>query len=297
MDLPAPHEPDLPRTPPLRLRGTTFDASRPAVMAIINRTSDSFFADNRHADLGSAQAALEAAVAAGADIIDVGGVRAGQEGEAVSAQQEMDRVLPFLETARSQFPGLVLSLDTWRSEVALEAGRVGLDLVNDTWAGHDPELVGVAASIGAGVVCSHTGGLPPRTDPVGVRYPPGSATRSCRRSRARTSWGSRSTCPRRSGWRAPWPPPRSRPGWGRRSSGRTTSAPLDGWSTWSRSSVGTGRRDSPCEGPERARGPGPVGPAPARLRSPEAQSLNAGWWCRRASATISHVRRIAAVRL
>ena len=172
MDLPAPHEPDLPRTPPLRLRGTTFDASRPAVMAIINRTSDSFFADNRHADLGSAQAALEAAVAAGADIIDVGGVRAGQEGEAVSAQQEMDRVLPFLETARSQFPGLVLSLDTWRSEVALEAGRVGLDLVNDTWAGHDPELVGVAASIGAGVVCSHTGGLPPRTDPVGVRYPP-----------------------------------------------------------------------------------------------------------------------------
>jgi dihydropteroate synthase len=150
----------------------TFDASRPAVMAIINRTSDSFFAENRHVDLDSALAALEAAVAAGADIVDVGGVRAGQEGEAVSAQQEMDRVLPFLEAARSQFPELVLSLDTWRSEVAREAGRIGLDLVNDTWAGHDPELVDVAAAIGAGVVCSHTGGLPPRTDPVGVTYPP-----------------------------------------------------------------------------------------------------------------------------
>ena len=172
MELPEPRDLDLARTPPLVLRGQVFDASRPAVMAIVNRTSDSFFADNRHADLGSAKAALDRAVEAGADIVDVGGVRAGQEGEQVDAQQEMDRVLPFLEHARTQYPDLVLSLDTWRSEVAREAGRFGLDLVNDTWAGHDPELVSVAAQIGAGVVCSHTGGLPPRTDPRGVTYPP-----------------------------------------------------------------------------------------------------------------------------
>jgi len=159
VDQPEPRDLDLPRTPPLRLRGRTFDASAPAVMAIINRTSDSFFADNRHADLDSARRALAAAVEAGADIVDVGGVRAGQQGESVSAQQEMDRVMPFLEHARSEYPDLALSLDTWRSEVAREAGRV-------------PELVGVAAEIGAGVVCSHTGGLPPRTDPVGVTYPP-----------------------------------------------------------------------------------------------------------------------------
>ena len=172
MDLPEPRDLDLPRTPPLRLRGQVFDASRPAVMAIVNRTSDSFFAHNRHADLDSAKAALARAVEDGADIVDVGGVRAGQEGEHVSAEQEMDRVLPFLEHARTEYPELVLSLDTWRSEVAREAGRLGLDLVNDTWAGHDPELVTVAAEIGAGVVCSHTGGLPPRTDPQGVTYPP-----------------------------------------------------------------------------------------------------------------------------
>lgn len=172
MDLPEPRDLDLPRTPPLRLRGQVFDASRPAVMAIVNRTVDSFFADNRHADLDSAKAALERAVEAGADIVDVGGVRAGQEGEQVDAEQEMDRVLPFLEHARGQYPDLVLSLDTWRSEVAREAGRFGLDLVNDTWAGHDPLLMSVAADIGAGVVCSHTGGLPPRTDPRGVTYPP-----------------------------------------------------------------------------------------------------------------------------
>lgn len=172
MELPQPRDLDLPRTPPLVLRGKVFDASRPAVMAIVNRTSDSFFANNRHADLDSAKAALDRAVEAGADIVDVGGVRAGQEGEQVDAQQEMDRVLPFLAHAREHHPDLVLSLDTWRSEVAREAGRFGLDLVNDTWAGHDPELVSVAAQVGAGVVCSHTGGLPPRTDPHAVSYPP-----------------------------------------------------------------------------------------------------------------------------
>ena len=66
----------------------------------------------------------------------------------------------------------MLSLDTWRSEVASAASPVGLDLVNDTWAGHDPDLVHVAAQCGAGVVVSHTGGLPPRTDPVDVTYGP-----------------------------------------------------------------------------------------------------------------------------
>lgn len=159
----------LPRTSPLVLRGQLFDSSRPAVMAIINRTRDSFWAGNRHAALEDAMAALHAAVALGADIVDVGGVRAGQEGEHVSAAAEIDRVVPFLEAARAAYPELVLSLDTWRSEVARAAAGC-VDLVNDTWAGHDPELVGVAAQVGAGVVCSHTGGLPPRTDPVDVRY-------------------------------------------------------------------------------------------------------------------------------
>ncbi|MEP6853991.1 MAG: dihydropteroate synthase [Pedococcus sp.] len=170
MTTPEPQRVDLPRTPPLVLRGRTFDASAPAVMGIINRTRDSFFAGNRHADLDSAKRALDDAVEAGADILDVGGVRAGQDGEQVSTEEELDRVGPFLEHARAAYPHLVLSLDTWRSEVAREAGRHGLDLVNDTWSGHDPELVRVAAQIGAGVVCSHTGGLPPRTDPVQVSY-------------------------------------------------------------------------------------------------------------------------------
>ncbi|MGV1008065.1 MAG: dihydropteroate synthase [Dermatophilaceae bacterium] len=163
--------PVLPQPAPLVLRGLTFDAGRPAVMAIVNRTDDSFYAQSRYRDLDAALAALDAAVAAGADIIDVGGVRAGQQGQAVSADEEAARVVPFLERARTAYPDLVLSLDTWRSEVArAAAAHVDLDLVNDPWAGHDPALLDVAVALGAGIVVSHTGGLPPRTDPVEVSY-------------------------------------------------------------------------------------------------------------------------------
>jgi len=167
-------DPVVPAAPvALRLRGRTFDAGRPAVMAIVNRTNDSFWSGNRHGDLASARRALDSAVELGADIVDVGGVRAGQEGEVVTPEQEIERVVPFLARAREDHPDLVLSLDTWRSEVArVAAAEAGLDLVNDTWAGHDRDLVHVAARAGAGYVISHTGGLPPRTDPVGVTYPP-----------------------------------------------------------------------------------------------------------------------------
>jgi dihydropteroate synthase len=167
----AADDPVPPGAAPLRLRGREFSSAAPAVMAIINRTRDSFWSGNRHADLDSAMSALHAAVGFGADIVDVGGVRAGQEGEEVTAVMEIERVVPFLEQARTAYPDLVLSLDTWRSEVAAAAGP-SVDLVNDTWQGADPELIHVAAELGAGVVVSHTGGLAPRTDPRGVTYPP-----------------------------------------------------------------------------------------------------------------------------
>lgn len=163
---------DLPRTPALVLRGQRFDAGRPAVMAIVNRTRDSFFVTAGTGALEPALDALAAAVAAGADFVDVGGVRAGQEGEWVDVPAEVARVRPFLEAARERFPDLVLSLDTWRSEVLEACADLGIDLVNDTWAGADPDLVHGAAELGAGYVVSHTGGLPPRTDPVDVSYGP-----------------------------------------------------------------------------------------------------------------------------
>src|SRR5262249_29417681 len=121
---------------PLTLRGRTFDAARPAVMAIINRTRDSFYAPARHAELDDALARLDQVVEEGADIIDVGAVRAGQEGEHVSAEDEVERLTPFLREARLRHPDVILSVDTWRSSVVQAVAPIDIDLVNDTWAGH-----------------------------------------------------------------------------------------------------------------------------------------------------------------
>lgn len=163
-----------PSPTPLVLRGQRFDAARPAVMGIINRTPDSFYAPARHSDVGSAVERAGAMIDDGVSIVDVGGVRAGQQGEWVDEATEIDRVRPVLAALREAFPGLLTSLDTWRAEVA-DACTGLVDLVNDTWQGADPQLLDIAARDGLGYVVSHTGGLPPRTDPVGVDYGPGEA--------------------------------------------------------------------------------------------------------------------------
>lgn len=155
----------------LHLGGIRFDEQRPAVMGILNRNRDSFYSPARLLDDGAAVARVEQMIDEGVDVLDVGGVRAGQEGEWVDAREEIRRVAAFVATVRERFPGLLISVDTWRSEVA-QACAGAVDLVNDTWQGADPALVQVAAELGAGYVVSHTGGLPPRTDPRTVTYPP-----------------------------------------------------------------------------------------------------------------------------
>ncbi|HEX5332870.1 MAG TPA: dihydropteroate synthase [Cellulomonas sp.] len=153
----------------VRLRGRTFGPDRPVVMAVVNRTPDSFYAPARYDDAG-ADAAVARAVEEGADVVDLGGVRAGR-GPRVDATEEIARVVPLVERVRARHPDLLVSVDTWRAEVARVAALAGADLLNDTWAGHDPRLVEVAAEFGIGVVCSHTGGARPRTDPLRVEYP------------------------------------------------------------------------------------------------------------------------------
>lgn len=153
----------------LRLAGQEFAPGRLLVMAIINRTPDSFYAGARQFADHVAAEAVERAVAEGADLVDVGGVKAGP-GETVDEAEELRRVIPFVERVRAAHPGLIVSVDTWRAEVARRACEAGVDLVNDTWAGHDPRLPEVAARFGAGLVCSHTGGAVPRTRPHRARY-------------------------------------------------------------------------------------------------------------------------------
>ena len=154
---------------PLVLGPRTFAENELVVMAIVNRTPDSFYDRGATFALDAALRAVDAAVTAGADMIDIGGVKAGPGAE-VDADEEIHRTVPTVSAVRARFPDVVISIDTWRSEVARAAIEAGADLINDTWGGADPELAVVAAETGAGLVCSHAGGLSPRTRPHRVAY-------------------------------------------------------------------------------------------------------------------------------
>jgi len=153
----------------LRLGRRSFAAGELAVMAIVNRTPDSFFDRGATFGAGAALRAVERAVNDGADIIDIGGVKAGP-GTAVSVTEEIDRTVETVAAVRSAFPDLVISIDTWRAEVAEVAVAAGADLLNDTWSGADPRLAEVAAATGTALICSHTGGTLPRTRPHRVAF-------------------------------------------------------------------------------------------------------------------------------
>lgn len=150
--------------PSPRLGGFDLAQTRPgnpAIMAVINRTTDSFYESASTAE--EAIDAVAAAVQEGAHIVDIGGVRAGR-GREISIAEEIDRVCPVIEAVAHSHPDVLISVDTWRHEVAQAACTAGAGLLNDTWAGVDPEVASVAAKNDVGLVCSHTGGLSPRTD-------------------------------------------------------------------------------------------------------------------------------------
>jgi dihydropteroate synthase len=154
---------------PLRLGRRTFGDDELTVMAIVNRTPDSFYDRGATYRLGAAVAAVDRAVAEGAAIVDIGGVKAGP-GDAVDPAEELRRTAELVRAVRAAHPDLVISVDTWRAEVARVLVGEGADLLNDTWGGVDPELAEVAAAAGAGMVCAHAGGLAPRTRPHRVAY-------------------------------------------------------------------------------------------------------------------------------
>jgi dihydropteroate synthase len=155
----------LARTPgPLRLGGREFAPGRMLVMGIVNRTPDSFYRPGLTWDEGAAVDHVDVAVAEGADILDIGGVPA-KPGPEVTVDEEIRRIVPFLERVRAAHPDLVISVDTWRHQPARAACAAGANLINDTWSGWDPRLAEVAAEFGAGLVCSHAGKNTPRTRP------------------------------------------------------------------------------------------------------------------------------------
>lgn len=151
----------LPELPPIRLPRRTigrrrFDLSTQiVVMGIVNRTPDSFFDGGRTYGLESAIAAALAADRAGAGWVDVGGVPFSPDTPDVGAAEEIDRVIPVVEavTAASD---IVVSVDTWRAEVAAASIAAGAAVINDTSGLRDPELPAVVADSAATLVITHS---------------------------------------------------------------------------------------------------------------------------------------------
>ena len=134
------------------------------VMAIVNRTPDSFYDRGATFAEDTAMERVDLVVEQGADIVDIGGVKAAPGGD-VDVAEEIDRVAGLVTRVRAAHPQVVISVDTWRAEVGEAVCAAGADVLNDAWGGADPGLVDVAAERDVGIICTHTGGVTPRTRP------------------------------------------------------------------------------------------------------------------------------------
>jgi len=138
-------------------------------MGILNITPDSFSDGGRFAEAAQALAHAERMVAEGADAIDVGGESTRPGAGPVSAATEIARVVPVVGELARRHPGLVVSVDTGKAEVARAALDAGAIVVNDVTAGRDPAMLPLIAARGAAVVLMHMRGEP-RTMQADTRY-------------------------------------------------------------------------------------------------------------------------------
>jgi dihydropteroate synthase len=148
----------------LELGDRRFDIThRALVMGILNRTPDSFFDAGSYFDFDEFLSRADRLVTDGADLLDVGGVKAGP-GPEVTEEEELDRVIPAIEALHARLD-VALSCDTWRSGVARAAYEAGAVVGNDISGFADPEYLPVAAKAGATVVATHIRLAPRVPDP------------------------------------------------------------------------------------------------------------------------------------
>jgi dihydropteroate synthase len=148
----------------LRLGEVEHDlAARTLVMGVLNRTTDSFFDAGRYFAMDAFLERAARLVDEGADILDVGGVKAGP-GPEVGEEEELERVVPAVEALRARFD-VPLSVDTWRASVLDASCRAGAQVGNDISGFADPAYLPVAAAAGATVVATHIRLAPRVADP------------------------------------------------------------------------------------------------------------------------------------
>lgn len=146
--------------PPIwRLRKVALEIRRPLIMGIINMTPDSFSDGGRFTTAEQALQEALAMVAGGADLLDIGGESTRPGAQAVTVQEELERVVPLIRSLRRRTP-VPLSIDTRHARVAGAALEAGADIVNDISALSDPDMADLVAASKAGLVLMHSRGDP-----------------------------------------------------------------------------------------------------------------------------------------
>jgi len=145
----------------LNCRGKILDLSIPCVMGILNVTPDSFYDGNKYTIIADAISRVGDMIKDGAKIIDIGGMSSRPGSKFVSVEEERSRVLPVLKQIRKIFPDIVISIDTFISQIAEIVLDEGADIINDISAGElDKDILSVVAKVNVPYIFMHMQGVP-----------------------------------------------------------------------------------------------------------------------------------------
>lgn len=143
----------------INISGRLFSLDKPQVMGILNVTPDSFYAGSRCESRDATLRRITQIRDEGASMIDIGACSTRPDAKEVSIQQELDRLFPAIELARREWPEAVISVDTFRPEVARKAVKAGANVINDISGGdRDSEMFRTAADMHVPYVLTHNGG-------------------------------------------------------------------------------------------------------------------------------------------
>ncbi len=151
----------LPSTFSINCKGRLLDISSPVVMGVINLTEDSFYAGSRYPEAQSILQTVEQMLSEGAGIIDIGGQSTRPRATLHTAAEEAGKVVPVIEKILGQFPGTIISIDTFYAEVARAAVAAGAAIVNDISAGNmDAEMNAAVGALQTPYIAMHMQGTP-----------------------------------------------------------------------------------------------------------------------------------------
>lgn len=145
----------------LKANGKILNISKPVVMGIVNITPDSFFDGGKYKTTKAIMKHIDKMLSEGAAMIDLGAASSRPGSDIITVEQELQRLLPVLKTVRNTFPELFISVDTWRSEVAMAAAELGADIINDISAGDmDKKMLETVAQTKLPYIAMHMQGTP-----------------------------------------------------------------------------------------------------------------------------------------